>query len=359
MDRLRVRPWDSLQPERDPVTRQPPSRNSLLEWRIARPKWDTMSHTRLPERESRCDPSCVTTPAPMAHVALAELREDLGCLRLCAPEYERAMERSLVRHGQLTSVLASRQPQGWLVIDGFKRLRSARSLSWSHLRVQPWEGDGVQAKLLLWQCNQNQGLTDLEEAWVVRALCREDGLSQPQIAQLFGRHKSWACRRLLLAEGLGDEVQADLRLGLLGVTMAREIVRLPRGNQGEVARLICRRGLTTRQATQLVDELLAAPDEAGLQRVLEAAAHEGVGVSSAADRRRHRTPGEELVNDVASVTRSCTRLHTRLLGRPLTSFGVAAADVMAQGLRALRPGLAVLEQTIEGQLNKLERMKES
>jgi len=269
------------------------------------------------------------------------------------------MERSLLRDGQLTPVLASRQSQGWLVIDGFKRLRSARSLSWSHLWVQPWEGDDVQAKFLLWRCNQNHGLTDLEEAWLVRTLYREDGLSQPQIAQLFGRHKSWACRRLLMAEGLSDEVQADLRLGLLSVTMAREIVRLPRGNQGEVARLISRRGLTTRQGTQLVDELLAAPDEAGVQRVLEAAAHEGGDASIATDRRRHRTPGEELVNDVAIVTRSCTRLHTRLLGRPLTSFGAAAADVMAQGLRALRPGLVVLEQTIEGQLHKLERLKES
>ena len=318
-----------------------------------------MSRTSLVRRECGCDPSCVTTPAPLAHVALAELREDLGSLRLCTLEFEREMERSLLQHGQLTPVLACRQSQGWLVIDGFKRLRSARALSWSHLWVQPWEGDGVQAKFLLWQCNQNHGLTDLEEAWVVRTLYREDGLSQPQIAQLFGRHKSWACRRLLLAEGLSDEVQADLRLGLLSVTMAREIGRLPRGNQGEAARLISRRGLTTRQGTQLVDELLAAPDEAGLQRVLEAAAHEGGGASIAADRRRHRTPGEALVNDVATVTRTCTRLHARLLGRPLTSFGTAAADVMAQGLRALRPGLAVLEQTIEGQLRKLERMRES
>ena len=318
-----------------------------------------MSRTSLPGRESGCDPSCVKTPAPLAQVALAELREDLGSLRLCTPEFERAMERSLLRHGQLTPVLAFRQSQGWQVIDGFKRLRSARSLSWSHLWVQPWEGDGVQAKYVLWQSNQHHGLTDLEEAWVVRTLHRDDGLSQPQIAQLFGRHKSWACRRLLLAEGLSDEVQADLRLGLLNVTMAREIGRLPRGNQGEVARRISRRGLTTRQATRLVDELLAASNEAGLQRVLEAAAHEGGGASIAAARRRHRTPGEEFVNDIATVTRTCTRLHTRLLGRPLTSFGAAAADVMAPGLRALQPGLAVLGQTIEEQLRKLEKRKAS
>lgn len=304
--------------------------------------------------------AAVTTPAPLAHVELAELSEDLGSLRLCTPELERDMEQSLQRHGQLTPVLACLRSQGWQVIDGFKRLRSARALSWSHIWAQPWEGDAVRAKLVLWQCNQNHGLTDLEEAWVVRALYREDGLSQPRIAQLFRRHKSWVCRRLLLAEGLDDTVQADVRLGLLSTTAAREVGRLPRGNQGEAARLISRRGLTTRQSARLVDELLAAPDEATQRRVLETAAHESGGKSTADGlRRRRRTPGEELVADVATATRTCTRLHARLLQRPLASFGADAADVVAQGLRALRPGLAVLEQTIEGQLRKLERTETS
>jgi len=304
--------------------------------------------------------AAVTIPAPLAHVELPELREVPGSLRLCTPALERDMEQSLRRHGQLTPVLACRQSRGWRVIDGFKRLHGARALSWSHLWAQPWEGDDVQAKVLLWQCNQNHGLTHLEEAWVVRALYRDDGLTQPRIAQLFRRSKSWVCRRLLLVEGLDDEVQADVRLGLLSATAAREIGRLPRGNQGAAARLISRRGLTTRQGTRLVDELLAAPDEAGQRRVLEAATHDTGGQSTAdGRRRRHRTPGEELVADVATATRTCTRLHARLLQRPLTSFGVDAADVVAQGLRALRPGLAVLEQTIDGQLRKLERMTAS
>lgn len=299
----------------------------------------------------------MTTAAPVAalELELAALSEDLGALRLCPPELERDTERSLLRHGQLTPVLARRQEQGWQLIDGFKRLRGARALSWTHLRVQAWEGDAAQAKLLMWHCNRSHGLTELEEAWLVRALYRDDGLTQPQLAQLFRRHKSWVCRRLLLAEGLTDSVQADVRLGLLSATAAREIGRLPRGNQDEAARLISRRGLTTRQGARLVDELLAAPDEAERRGVLEAARESGP-APGIERRRRPATPDEALMADVSSATRTCTRLHARLLARPVTSFGTDAAEVVAQGLRALRPALGVLEQTIDGQLGKWERL---
>lgn len=52
-------------------------------------------------------------------------------------------------------------------------------------------------------------MTELEEAWLIRSLHREEGWPQVEIARWFGRHKSWVNRRLLLAEGLADEVQAD------------------------------------------------------------------------------------------------------------------------------------------------------
>ena len=295
------------------------------------------------------------TPATLAHVEIAELTEDLGYLRLRTPELQRDLEQSLVRHGQLTPIVACREAGRFTVVDGFKRLHGARALAWTTLWTQVWEGERLNAKLLLWQCNQGHCLTDLEEAWVVRALYREDRLSQPQIAQMFGRHKSWVCRRLMLAEGLGDEVQADVRLGLVSATAAREIGRVPRGNQDEAARLIGRRGLTTRQSGRLVDELLAAPDEAGQRRVLEAASQWRGGTPSADGRPRARTPGEWLAVDVSAATRICTRLHARLLERSLSSFGAEAAEVMTQGLRALQPGLALLSQTIERQLRKVEQ----
>ena len=45
---------------------------------------------------------------------------------------------------------------------------------------------------------------------------REDGLSQVEVAELLGRHKSWVCRRLALIERLGSKARDELRVGLLG-----------------------------------------------------------------------------------------------------------------------------------------------
>src|SRR5216110_2888495 len=49
--------------------------------------------------------------------------------------------------------------------------------------------------------------SELEEAWIVQALVREDGLSQSEVAELLGRHQSWVCRRLALLEKLCADVQ--------------------------------------------------------------------------------------------------------------------------------------------------------
>ena len=44
---------------------------------------------------------------------------------------------------------------------------------------------------------------------------REDGLSQSEVAELLGRHKSWVCRRLALLEKLAADVRQELEVGLL------------------------------------------------------------------------------------------------------------------------------------------------
>jgi ParB family transcriptional regulator, chromosome partitioning protein len=69
------------------------------------------------------------------------------------------------------------------------------------------------------------GLCELEEAWVVRALVREHGLTQNDVALLLRRHQSWVSRRLLLVEALSPEVQMDVRLGLVSATAARRSSR--------------------------------------------------------------------------------------------------------------------------------------
>jgi hypothetical protein len=79
-------------------------------------------------------------------------------------------------------------------------------------------------------CTTAHGLTELEDAWLVRSLYREDGMSQPEIARRLHHDKTWVWRWLMLVEALDPLVQADVRLGPCP-RAAVAVSRLPRGNQ--------------------------------------------------------------------------------------------------------------------------------
>lgn len=288
------------------------------------------------------------SPTTVTAIDLAQVGETWASLRLRRPEALREMERSLSRHGQLVAVVCWRHAGSVEIVDGFKRLIAARTLKWPTLRAEVHNVTRAIAKLLLWQSNARQALTDLEEAWLVRALYREDRLSQPQIAQLLGRHKSWVCRRLVLAEGLADAVEADVRLGLLSATAAREIGRLPRGNQQPVAQVIARRGLTTRQATSLVEQILAAADEAERAAILAAAEQASAGRAEPGPgpRRASMTPAEAMIADATVLAFRATRLHARLLERPLASLGPELEQVVARRLVEVRGVVEALCRTL-------------
>ena len=112
-------------------------------------------------------------------------------------------------------------------------------------------------------------MKELEEAWVVQSLIREDGLSQVEVAELLGHHKSWVCRRLALLERLAEECQEDLRLGLLSPTMARQLVRLPAGNQVEVMATIRREGLSSAEVHGVMDLILGCTSRPQVEFILQ------------------------------------------------------------------------------------------
>ena len=280
-------------------------------------------------------------------VAPEKLGESLISLRLCSPAAQQQMQLSLSKLGQLTPVQAFRAESGLEIIDGFKRVRAARDLSWPTLRAEVQQLDGAGAKVRLWQCNAGTGLSDLEEAWLVRSLYRDDGLTQPQIAVLLLRHKSWVCRRVALAEDLSDELAASVRLGLLPATAAAELARLQRCNQDEVGRTVMRRGLTTRQTAYLVDALLAAPQDQW-PKLLEQMALSTPAIPTGGVPRR--TPGEQLVADAWAIKRLAARMQARLLERSIASFGAPACTTVADELSLLRTTLRALIASLDARL---------
>jgi hypothetical protein len=196
-------------------------------------------------------------------VSLDGLGQRYRRYRLADPEAEATMAGSLRRWGQLSPVVACPRQEKLELIDGFKRLAAARQVGGlSSLSVRVLEVDEPTAKAAILSLNRDQGpVRELEEAWVVQGLVRDDGLTQVEAAHLLGRHKSWVCRRLALLEKLSVAVTEDLRLGLVGPALARQLARLPAGNQEALLTLTRQATLTAQEVSGVIDLLQGASAE--------------------------------------------------------------------------------------------------
>jgi ParB-like chromosome segregation protein Spo0J len=201
---------------------------------------------------------------------LEEIGEHYGRYRLHVPEAERAMAKSLERYGQLSPVVVCCRDERYELIDGFKRLGAARRLAQiDHLSARLMEADERTVKAAIYGLNRAGGRTrELEEAWIIHALVREDGMSQVEVAELLGRHKSWVCRRLALLERLGDKARDELRVGLLSPTAARQIVQLPQGNQAGMLDALRREALSSAELAGVVKLWLGCTDSSQQQYIL-------------------------------------------------------------------------------------------
>jgi hypothetical protein len=195
-------------------------------------------------------------------VALADLGQRYRRYRLADPEAEEAMAGSLRRWGQLAPVVACVRNDKLELLDGFKRHAAARQIVGMTLSVRVLEVDEPTAKAAILGLNRGQRATrELEEAWIVQGLVRDDQMTQVEAAHLLGRHKSWVCRRLALLEKLSVAVKEDLRLGLVGPSLARQLTRLPVGNQEALLALTRRETLTAQEVSGVIDLLQGASQE--------------------------------------------------------------------------------------------------
>jgi ParB-like chromosome segregation protein Spo0J len=148
------------------------------------------------------------------------------------------------------------------LLDGFKRRAAAMLVPLRTLSVRVIEADEALAKAAIYGLNRlGSQPSVLEEAWIVHALVREDGLTQVQAAELLDHHKSWVNRRLALLERLCAEARGELRLGLLAPSLARQLARLPVGNQAAVLTAARREALTAAEARGVIDLLRCASVE--------------------------------------------------------------------------------------------------
>lgn len=219
-------------------------------------------------------------------VRLDELGDQFRRYRLRVPQAVQAMAQSLRRWGQCAPIVATLRQERPQVLDGFTRWEAARQVrGMNTLLVRLVELDDRWAKAAMFGLNQTgRRPYELEEAWLVQALVREDGLTQSEAAELLGRHKSWVCRRLALLEKLAADVRQELEVGLLTPTAARELARLPAGNQSEVLDLSRREALSRDELGGVVRLLLDAVTAEQKMFVL-AKPREALGHAAAPERR--------------------------------------------------------------------------
>lgn len=204
-------------------------------------------------------------------IPLATFGERYRRYRLPDSGAEATLARTMSRYGQMAPVVVCLREETPEILDGFKRLAAARTIpGWTTLSARLMVADERVAKAAIYGLNQaGRHTQELEEAWIVFALVREDGLKQMEAAELLGRHKSWVCRRLALLERLGESARDELRLGLLGPTAARSLVPLPAGNQIEVLSCARREGLTTAELRGVAGLVSAATTREQVEYVLE------------------------------------------------------------------------------------------
>lgn len=275
-------------------------------------------------------------------IGLEQIGQRYGRYRLAVPAAEEAMARSLRRYGQMSPVVVCLREGRPETLDGFKRLAAARwvpGLSTLQARLLDVDERGAKAALYGLNCIGRRP-HELEEAWIVFALVREDGLSQVEAAELLGRHKSWVCRRLALIEKLDEEAREALRLGLLSPTAARQLTRLPAGNQPEVLAVTRRESLTAAELRGVVDLLLASASREKEEYVLQKpreALRQAEGVVVAAWDPRLSAAGNRIAKQLGSLLDQLSRMETWLCHR-------GRAELLLRDRGPLAPGFSRLSR---------------
>lgn len=179
-------------------------------------------------------------------------------LRVRRPERERRLLASLAERGQQVPIVVialPQEPNRFLVIDGYKRVRALRRLGQDTVRATVWDLEETDALVLDRSLRTAEGETALEQGWLLQELHRGLGLSLEDLARRFDRSVSWVSRRLALVRDLPESIQQQVRQGAIPAHAAMKyLVPMTRACREDCERLAeaiaCHR-FTTQEVAQL------------------------------------------------------------------------------------------------------------
>lgn len=191
--------------------------------------------------------------------------------------------------------------------------------------------------------------SEVEEAWIVHALVREDGLSQVETAALLGKHKSWVNRRLAMLERLCVEAKEELRLGLLSPSLARQLIRLPAGNQATLLTTTRREALTAEEVEGVVTLLRGATPEqeqAILGKPREALA-DAEGVPGPVRDPRLSPAGNRVARQLSFLLEALARLENWLRFPGFNQLGRSDRALLALRFQRLQRDARMIAELVE------------
>jgi ParB family chromosome partitioning protein len=294
-------------------------------------------------------------------IPLAEFDLSLSGMRIMNMTRILQVEKSMRLHGQLQPVIARVHEGKHQLIDGFKRLYAAEDLMMETLQCHLLEVDLSQAKVLLLSYNRpHQSMEAWEEAMVLKDLQKTHSLDQRSLARLTGYSRSWVSRRLALIGKMDEEISSEIMMGTLTSSHARALTRLPRGNQGDVARVITNYRLTSRQSDTLAEAFLKAKDEDEQRNIL---AHpEKILENEQADSKeepydvRLSCYGNDLLQSTAYAQKSLQILLFRLNDQRSTDLSDSEKVILTPGLDKVSRYSEKLTETITHlQIHKSEQ----
>jgi ParB family chromosome partitioning protein len=163
----------------------------------------------------------------------------------------RDLADSIREKGLLQPLLVRRVANGFQLIAGERRFRAAQLAQLDSVPVLVRDvPDGESLELALIENIQREDLNAIEEARAYKRLLDEFGLTQEDVARRVGKSRSAVANSVRLLQ-LPEEIQEQIRSGLLSAGHARSLLSLPAPARAAAAKTIAQRGLSVRDAEHL------------------------------------------------------------------------------------------------------------
>jgi ParB family chromosome partitioning protein len=260
-------------------------------------------------------------------------------LRRRNPPRERRLLASLSESGQQVPIVVVRgsEPEHYVVVDGFKRVRALARLGLDTVLGTCWELSEPEALIVDRLLCGSERASALEQGWLLRDLVERFALRVDELARRFDRSVSWVSRRLGLVRDLPQQVQDGVREGQVVPHAAMKyLLPLARANVADCLALLA--GLRGQRPSSRAMGRLYVAYMAGDARTRERLVADPL-LFLRVDEERHRKPSDlcdQLLADLRGLVALAVRVRQRVEswpGEPLSADALAKAELLVSRAR--------------------------